>query len=86
MNIFYKDGGIQTEETGSIDSVNFANISGGYSIGTLNAKIDKVQREVDELKSSIGFVERTYLFDWATQSDKSNGINAVSILFLHQMW
>ena len=72
MNIFYKDGGIQTEKTGSIDSVNFANISGGYSIGTLNAKIDKVQKEVDELKSS--FVEHTYLFDWATESDKSNGI------------
>ena len=72
MNIFYKDGGIQTEKTGSIDSVNFANISGGYSIGTLNAKIDKVQKEVDELKSS--FVEHTYLFDWLKDSDKENGI------------
>ena len=75
MNIFYKDGGIQTENTNSIDSVNFAKVAGGYSIATLDAKIDKVQSEVDELKSCLNYTEHTYLFDWATQSDKSNGID-----------
>lgn len=72
MNIYYKDGGIQTEETGNIDSVNFAKVEGGISLSTLDAKIDKVQREVDELKAN--FTTHTYLFDWLTEKDKSNGI------------
>ena len=73
MNIFYKDGGIQTEEMGCIDSVNFAKVQGGVSFAALDAKIDKVQKDVDELKSN--FVSHTYLFDWITESDKNNGIS-----------
>lgn len=53
INVVYKDGSIQTENTGDIDNVNFEEIQGGYSIASLNAKIDKMQRELDELRANF---------------------------------
>lgn len=51
MNVYYKDGSYQTESTESIDSINFADVSGGYSIGTLDRKIESV---IQRLENSIG--------------------------------
>lgn len=72
MNIVYKDGTIQTEETSNIDYVNFETTSEGCSIGALNAKLDKLQGEYDELKSKLP--NYTYLFDWLKDYESSNGI------------